>query len=35
MGFMDTIKRVGGILEANVNALIDKAEDPEKMVDQL
>lgn len=35
MGFLDTIKRVGNILEANVNALIDKAEDPEKMVDQL
>ena len=35
MGFMDTIKRVGTIMEANINALIDKAEDPEKMVDQL
>lgn len=35
MGFMDTLKRIPKILEANINDLLDKAEDPEKMIEQL
>ena len=35
MGFMETLKRIPKILEANLNDLLDKAEDPEKMIDQL
>ncbi len=31
---MSILKRIGDILEANLNSLIDKAEDPEKMIDQ-
>ena len=34
MGFMETLKRIPKILEANLNDLLDKAEDPEKMIDQ-
>ncbi len=35
MGLMDTLGRIPKILEANINALLDKCEDPEKMIDQL
>lgn len=35
MGFMDTLRRIPKILEANINDLLDKAEDPEKMIEQL
>ena len=35
MGFMDTLKRIPKILEANINDLLDRAEDPEKMIEQL
>ena len=35
MGLIETLGRIPKILEANLNALIDKAEDPEKMIDQL
>lgn len=35
MGFLDTIARIPKILEANVNSLLDKCEDPVKMIDQL
>lgn len=35
MGFMDTLKRIPKILEANLNDLLDRAEDPEKMIEQL
>ncbi|MBX3032018.1 MAG: PspA/IM30 family protein [Chloroflexi bacterium] len=31
----DILGRVGNILRANVNDLLDKAEDPQKMIDQL
>ncbi len=31
---MSIFSRIGNILEANINSLIDKAEDPEKMIDQ-
>lgn len=35
MGLFDTLKRIPKILEANLNDLLDKAEDPEKMMNQL
>lgn len=35
MGLMETLGRIPKILEANVNALLDKCEDPAKMIDQL
>lgn len=35
MSFLDTIARIPKILEANVNSLLDKAEDPAKMIDQM
>lgn len=35
MGLGETLARIPKILEANLNALIDKCEDPEKMIDQL
>lgn len=35
MGFMDTLERIPKILEANINALLDRCEDPAKMIDQL
>ena len=35
MSLLDTLARIPKILEANLNALIDKAEDPAKMIDQL
>lgn len=31
---MSTLKRIGDLLDANINALIDKFEDPEKMLDK-
>lgn len=35
MGLLDTLGRIPKILEANVNALLDKCEDPAKMIDQM
>lgn len=35
MSFLDTIARIPKILESNVNALLDKCEDPAKMIDQM
>lgn len=35
MGLADTLKRIPKILEANINALLDRCEDPAKMIDQL
>lgn len=35
MGFMETLGRIPKILEANINALLDRCEDPAKMIDQL
>lgn len=35
MGFMETIGRIPKILESNINAMLDKAEDPAKMIDQM
>lgn len=34
MGFMATLGRIPKILEANINDLLDKCEDPEKMIEQ-
>ena len=35
MGLADTLGRIPKILEANINALLDRCEDPAKMIDQL
>lgn len=35
MGFMETLGRIPKILESNINAMLDKCEDPEKMINQL
>ena len=35
MSLVDTLKRIPKILEANLNSMLDKAEDPAKMIDQL
>lgn len=35
MGLTDTLARIPKILEANINALLDRCEDPAKMIDQL
>ena len=35
MGLMDTLARIPKILEANINSMLDKCEDPAKMIDQL
>lgn len=35
MGLMETLGRIPKILESNVNALLDKCEDPAKMLDQM
>lgn len=35
MGLAGTLARIPRILEANFNTLLDKSEDPEKMIDQL
>lgn len=35
MGLFETLGRIPKIMEANINALLDKCEDPEKMIDQL
>ncbi len=35
MGMIETLGRIPKILEANINALLDKCEDPAKMIDQL
>lgn len=34
MGFMETLGRIPKILEANINDMLDKCEDPEKMINQ-
>lgn len=35
MGFMETLGRIPKILEANINDLLDKCENPEKMINQM
>jgi phage shock protein A len=35
MGLVETLGRIPKILEANLNAILDKCEDPAKMIDQL
>lgn len=35
MGLLETLGRIPKIMEANINALLDKCEDPAKMIDQL
>ncbi len=35
MGLVETLGRIPKILEANINAILDKCEDPAKMIDQL
>lgn len=35
MGLVSTLGRIPKILEANINAMLDKCEDPAKMIDQL
>lgn len=35
MSIVDTLGRIPKIMEANLNALLDKCEDPAKMIDQL
>ena len=35
MSIIDTLARIPKILEANLNDLLNKAEDPRKMIDQL
>lgn len=35
MGLLDTIARIPKIMEANINSLLDKCEDPAKMIDQM
>lgn len=35
MGLIDTLGRIPKIMEANLNSLLDKCEDPAKMIDQL
>jgi phage shock protein A len=35
MGMIETLGRIPKILEANVNAILDKCEDPAKMIDQM
>lgn len=35
MGLLDTLGRIPKILESNITALLDKCEDPAKMIDQL
>lgn len=35
MGLIETLGRIPKIMEANINAILDKCEDPAKMIDQL
>lgn len=35
MGLMETLGRIPKIMEANLNAMLDKCEDPARMIDQL